>query len=185
MLLRLQEVPPTNVQVKVTALLLQRRPRGLFEKQWVGLLQQVANAGHKLYRLQGEALQQDWVAGLELEGARSFVPNLENRAPLKVLVLYGSLRQRSYSQLLAFEFARRACRPRCSAGLTAIAGANLRAVLLLKRQGELAGAQDPGQLGRRCARVRPRGPPHEGRQVGGARQGAGAARPEPVVRGAR
>ena len=48
------------------------------------------------------------MAGLELEGARSFAPNPENRAPLKVLVLYGSLRQRSYSQLLAFEFARRA-----------------------------------------------------------------------------
>ena len=77
-----------------------------------GLGWQEVDAGHKLYRLQGEALQQDWVAGLELEGARSFV-SLENRAPLKVLVLYGSLRQRSYSQLLAFEFARRACQPRC------------------------------------------------------------------------
>lgn len=88
-------------------------------------------AGHKLYRLQGEALQQDWIAGLELEGARSLVPSLDNRAPLKVLVLYGSLRQRSYSQLLAFEFARRACQPRYSAGLTAKKCAKLRAVLLL------------------------------------------------------
>lgn len=76
-------------------------------------LQQELDAGHKSYRLQGEALQQDWVANLELDGARSFMPNSKNRAPLKVLVLYGSLRQRSYSQLLAFEFARRAYQLRC------------------------------------------------------------------------
>ena len=130
----------------------QRRLRGLFEIP-VGSGWQEVDAGHKLYRLQGEALLQDWVAGLELEGARTFASTLEIRAPLKVLVLYGSLRQRSYSQLLAFEFARRACRPRCSAGLAAIACAELRAVLHLKLQRELAGAQDPGQLGRGRARV--------------------------------
>ena len=81
------------------------------------VLQQELDAGHKSYRLQGEALQQDWVAELELDGARSFVPNTENRTPLKVLVLYGSLRRRSYSQLLAFEFARRAYQLHRGAGV--------------------------------------------------------------------
>ncbi|KAK9831537.1 hypothetical protein WJX81_006824 [Elliptochloris bilobata] len=64
------------------------------------------DSAYKAYRLQGAAAAQDWVAELELNGARSFAPNPDNRSPLKVLVLYGSLRQRSYSQLLACEFAR-------------------------------------------------------------------------------
>ena len=57
------------------------------------------------YRLTGEAAQQDWVQHLELDGARVMAAE-DAREPLKVLVLYGSLRKRSYSQLLAFEFGR-------------------------------------------------------------------------------
>ena len=48
----------------------------------------------------------DWVADLELEGARALASAADDPAPLRVLVLYGSLRERSYSKLLAYEFAR-------------------------------------------------------------------------------
>lgn len=44
----------------------------------------------------------DWVQSLELEGAKQ----LASDHPPKVLILYGSLRDKSYSKLLAFEFAR-------------------------------------------------------------------------------
>ena len=50
----------------------------------------------------------DWVADLELDGAIALGRASANAAPLRVLVLYGSLRQRSFSKLLAYEFARRA-----------------------------------------------------------------------------
>ena len=41
---------------------------------------------------------------LDLSGAKALLS--EGVAPPKILVLYGSLRQRSYSKLLAYEFAR-------------------------------------------------------------------------------
>ncbi len=42
---------------------------------------------------------------LELDAARAMAA-ADGGEPLKVLVLYGSLRQRSYSKLLAYEFSR-------------------------------------------------------------------------------
>lgn len=60
---------------------------------------------HHPHRLSGDALASDWVSRLELNGARAFCPN-GNSTPPKILVLYGSLRSRSYSQLLSYEFAR-------------------------------------------------------------------------------
>lgn len=49
----------------------------------------------------------DWVEDLDLEGARAFDPDGNARSdPPRYLVLYGSLRERSYSRLLAYEFAR-------------------------------------------------------------------------------
>ena len=50
----------------------------------------------------------DWVAELELDGAMALGTASAGAGPLRVLVLYGSLRQRSFSKLLAYEFARRA-----------------------------------------------------------------------------
>lgn len=49
---------------------------------------------------------EDWVSGLELDGARAFSPSGGLSHPPKILVLYGSLRARSFSRLLAYEFAR-------------------------------------------------------------------------------
>lgn len=57
---------------------------------------------HHPYRLSGPALASDWVHTLELVQAQQ----MPRDPPAKVLVLYGSLRVRSYSQLLAYEFAR-------------------------------------------------------------------------------
>lgn len=51
---------------------------------------------HKLYRL---AVRDDWVSQLKLKSN-------DNEKPINVLVLYGSLRTRSYSKFLAYEFAR-------------------------------------------------------------------------------
>ena len=65
-----------------------------------------AATAYKPYRLQCAAKEQDWVAALELDSARAFLPNPASSGAPKVLVLYGSLRQRSYSLLLAYEFAR-------------------------------------------------------------------------------
>ncbi|GJJ71743.1 arsenical resistance protein ArsH [Entomortierella parvispora] len=45
----------------------------------------------------------DWVAKLNLSSLQALG---KNHAPVNVLVLYGSLRERSFSRLLAFEFAR-------------------------------------------------------------------------------
>jgi hypothetical protein len=50
------------------------------------------------------ALEKDWVKDLDLSRAASILP--ADQAPPKILVLYGSLRSRSYSKLLAFEMAR-------------------------------------------------------------------------------
>jgi arsenical resistance protein ArsH len=52
-----------------------------------------------------EAAERDWVQHLELDTARS-TADATAEDPLKVLVLYGSLRQRSFSKLLAYEFSR-------------------------------------------------------------------------------
>lgn len=46
----------------------------------------------------------DWVKDLDLGTAKALLP--ADQAPPKILVLYGSLRQRSYSKFLAFEMAR-------------------------------------------------------------------------------
>ncbi|KAK1997427.1 arsenate resistance ArsH [Colletotrichum falcatum] len=58
---------------------------------------------------EGEGEDDDWVAGLELSTALALVDRevLSRGLPrLRILVLYGSLRARSYSRLLAFEGAR-------------------------------------------------------------------------------
>jgi hypothetical protein len=60
---------------------------------------------HQPYRLNGEAAACDWVQHVELDAARRMAHE-DAGEPLKVLVLYGSLRQRSYSKLLAYEFSR-------------------------------------------------------------------------------
>lgn len=65
----------------------------------------VAPPPHQPYRLTGEAAERDWVQHLELDTARAMA-EADGGDPLKVLVLYGSLRQRSYSKLLAYEFGR-------------------------------------------------------------------------------
>ena len=68
----------------------------------------------KPFRLSEDALLRDgdWVSSLELVGAKTMLtsPFLlavgdDGHAP-RILVLYGSLRERSYSRLLAYEFAR-------------------------------------------------------------------------------
>lgn len=51
----------------------------------------------------------DWVASLELDGARAMVDAFAERKQgrrLRILVLYGSLRERSFSKLMAYEAAR-------------------------------------------------------------------------------
>ncbi|GAA5824669.1 hypothetical protein JCM11251_005295 [Rhodosporidiobolus azoricus] len=46
----------------------------------------------------------DWVEGLELDGAKEMASKFGR--PIKVLILYGSLRERSFSRLTAYESAR-------------------------------------------------------------------------------
>ncbi|CAL8465693.1 g5229 [Coccomyxa elongata] len=68
-----------------------------------------AEKGRMQYRphlLTGEAAEKDWVQSLELTGAKSFMLKQARERPLRTLILYGSLRNRSYSRLLAYEFAR-------------------------------------------------------------------------------
>ena len=48
----------------------------------------------------------NWVDDLELEGAQALGRMSPDASPLRVLVLYGSLRERSFSKFLAYEFAR-------------------------------------------------------------------------------
>ena len=60
---------------------------------------------HQPYRLHDEAAERDWVQHLEMDTARCMA-DASAEDPLKVLVLYGSLRQRSFSKLLAYEFSR-------------------------------------------------------------------------------
>ena len=61
---------------------------------------------YRPHLLTGEAADKDWVQSLELSGARSFMLEQATERPLRTLILYGSLRHRSYSRLLAYEFAR-------------------------------------------------------------------------------
>ena len=61
---------------------------------------------YRPHLLTGEAAEKDWVQSLELSGARSFMLEQATERPLRTLILYGSLRHRSYSRLLAYEFAR-------------------------------------------------------------------------------
>ena len=61
---------------------------------------------YKEYRLKGEAIAADWVQDLDVAEAMSCFGEQNLERPLKVLILYGSLRTTSYSRLLAMEFAR-------------------------------------------------------------------------------
>ena len=61
---------------------------------------------YKVYRLSRDAAETDWVKDLELDSVRAFMQEEAKANPLKVLILHGSMRQRSYSRLLALEFAR-------------------------------------------------------------------------------
>jgi hypothetical protein len=76
-------------------------------------------AAYKPHRLEGAAQEQDWMTRLELNGARSLLPRAADAPPLRVLVLCGSLRRRSFSRLLAYEFARRAARVAAAASARA------------------------------------------------------------------
>lgn len=67
----------------------------------------------KAYRLQDDAaIAADWVKNLELDGAKEalrnplFLPQGDDGHPPRILILYGSLRTRSFSRFLAYEFAR-------------------------------------------------------------------------------
>merc|ERR1711981_86936 len=66
----------------------------------------------RIYRpflLDSDVARRDWIAELELSTALKLVEqglHESNNDRLKVLVLYGSLRQRSYSRLLAYEASR-------------------------------------------------------------------------------
>ena len=67
----------------------------------------------KAYRLlDDDAISKDWVQGLELEDAKDalrnphFLPPGDDGHPPRILILYGSLRSRSFSRFLAYEFAR-------------------------------------------------------------------------------
>lgn len=71
----------------------------------VMLLHQVLRE-YKAYRLSGDAVEVDWVKDLDVAEATSCFQEQNLERPLKVLVLYGSLRATSYSRLLAREFAR-------------------------------------------------------------------------------
>ena len=59
-----------------------------------------------MYRLTGEAAEADWVQHLDVTEAMLPLEKGKEAGPLRVLILYGSLRATSYSRLLAMEFAR-------------------------------------------------------------------------------
>ncbi|CAG7562664.1 unnamed protein product [Fusarium equiseti] len=64
---------------------------------------------YRPYLFEGEMLSDDWIADLELSTAMKMVQSeiLDNKLDrLRILVLYGSLRSRSYSRLLALEASR-------------------------------------------------------------------------------
>lgn len=56
------------------------------------------------YRLPDDEQSKDWIADIDLDTATLLMKS--QPAPLRFLVLYGSLRETSYSRLLAFEMAR-------------------------------------------------------------------------------
>lgn len=67
----------------------------------------------KAYRLlDDDAISADWVKNLELTDAKEaltnphFLPHGDDGHPPRILILYGSLRTRSFSKFLAYEFAR-------------------------------------------------------------------------------
>jgi len=61
---------------------------------------------YKAYRLSDPSMiESDWVSQLDLSLAKELGRQL-NDPPIKVLILYGSLRKVSYNKKLAFEFAR-------------------------------------------------------------------------------
>jgi hypothetical protein len=60
--------------------------------------------GYHAYRLPEDQRDKDWIAELDLETATAMMQG--QPTPLRFLVLYGSLRETSYSRLLAFEMAR-------------------------------------------------------------------------------
>lgn len=62
--------------------------------------------GWKDFLLSGELAENDWVQQLDLDGAKQFINFGQNKAPPKILLLYGSLRSVSYSKKLCYEFAR-------------------------------------------------------------------------------
>lgn len=75
---------------------------------FLNLLQEApeTTSPYKVFRL-SEQDRADWVKDLELESAQGFQPPGQRiTTPPKILVLYGSLRERAYSRLLAYEFAR-------------------------------------------------------------------------------
>ena len=66
-----------------------------------------------VYRLtDNEAIENDWVKNLELDSAKAcishtgFLPHGDDGHPPRILLLYGSLRTRSFSKFLCYEFAR-------------------------------------------------------------------------------
>jgi len=64
---------------------------------------------YRPFLLSDEISDSDWVAGLELSTALKMVESellSKGKERLNVLVLYGSLRSRSYSKLLAYEASR-------------------------------------------------------------------------------
>ncbi|KAB5585237.1 flavo protein-like protein [Coniochaeta sp. 2T2.1] len=66
-------------------------------------------AKYRPFLLPDEFLTDDWISKLELSTALKLVESevlSKNQDRLRILVLYGSLRSRSYSKLLAFEAAR-------------------------------------------------------------------------------
>ena len=67
---------------------------------------------YRPHALSSEALSDCWVQKLELDSAMNFGQTAISQqgsaasSPPRILVLYGSLRERSFSRLLAYEFAR-------------------------------------------------------------------------------
>lgn len=64
---------------------------------------------YRPHALSSEALGDCWVQKLELDSAMHFgqtAISQQGSSPPRILVLYGSLRERSFSRLLAYEFAR-------------------------------------------------------------------------------
>ena len=59
---------------------------------------------YHVYRLLENTPQRDWIQDVDLETATTMMKR--QPTPLRFLILYGSLRETSYSRLLAFEMAR-------------------------------------------------------------------------------